>query len=71
MNLSVEAGSIEEDDVDRKLQRQKAEERRLGEMMIPKKKKRLYEKIMFSKKKTAQEVTWLNVILFPFGNILI
>lgn len=55
MNLSVEAGSIEEDDVDRKLQRQKAEERRLGEMMIPKKKKRLYEKIMFSKKKTAQE----------------
>ncbi|KAJ8312051.1 hypothetical protein KUTeg_009424 [Tegillarca granosa] len=55
MNLSVEAGSVEEDNVERKLQRQKAEERRLGEMMIPKKKKRLYEKIMFSKKKTAQE----------------
>ena len=37
-------------------QRQKAEEKRLAEMMIPKKNKRLYNKIMFSKKKKAQEV---------------
>ena len=31
------------------------EEKRLAEMMIPKKKQRLYRKIMYSKKKTAQE----------------
>lgn len=31
------------------------EERRLAEMMIPKKKQRLYRKIMYAKKKTAQE----------------
>jgi len=31
------------------------EEQRLAEMMIPKKKQRLYRKIMYAKKKTAQE----------------
>lgn len=38
------------------VQKQKAEEKRLAEMMMPKKNKRLYNKIMFSKKKKAQEV---------------
>ena len=37
-------------------QREKAEEKRLAEMMIPKKHKRLYNKIMYSRKKKAQEV---------------
>lgn len=53
--MSVEAGKVEEDNVERRLQRQNAEEKRLAEMMIPKKKRRLYAKIMHSKKKRAQE----------------
>ena len=35
------------------------EERKLGEMLIPKKKQRLYKKIMIKKKKTAREVSYL------------
>ena len=54
--MSVKAGEIENDNVDVKLQRQTKEERRLAEMMTPKKKKRLYDKIMYSKKKKTQEV---------------
>ncbi|KAL3858501.1 hypothetical protein ACJMK2_013087 [Sinanodonta woodiana] len=54
-NMSVEAGKIEVEDKERKLQRQLAEEKRLAEMMIPKKKKRLYHKIMYAKKKKTQE----------------
>ena len=54
--MSVEAGQVEVDDKEKRLQKQLAEEKRLAEMMIPKKKKRLYQKIMYSKKKKAQEV---------------
>lgn len=54
--MSVEAGAPENFNVEQKLQRQTMEERRLAEMMIPKKKKRLYDKIMYSKKKKSQEV---------------
>lgn len=54
--MSVEEGKLEEEDIDRKLKKQMDEERRLGEMMIPKKHRRLYKKIMHSKKKKAQEV---------------
>lgn len=54
--MSVEAGAPENFNVEQKLQRQTMEERRLAEMMIPKKKKRLYDKIMFAKKKKNQEV---------------
>ncbi|KAL4224234.1 mRNA-binding ribosome synthesis protein [Mactra antiquata] len=53
--MSVEAGHIEKDDITKRLQHQKAEERKLAEMMIPKKKKRLYNKIMHSRKKKTQE----------------
>ena len=35
------------------------EEKRLAEMMIPKKKQRLYRKIMHAKKKVAQEARML------------
>lgn len=54
--MSVEAGAPENFNVEQKLQRQTMEERRLAEMMIPKKKKRLYDKIMYAKKKKNQEV---------------
>ncbi|XP_064620851.1 pescadillo homolog [Lineus longissimus] len=54
--MSVEAGEVEVEDIDKKLKKQMDEERRLGEMMIPKKHRRLYKKIMHSKKKKAQEV---------------
>ncbi|XP_048770357.1 pescadillo homolog [Ostrea edulis] len=55
LNMSVEAGAPEKVNVEQKLQRQTMEERRLAEMMIPKKKKRLYDKIMYAKKKKTQE----------------
>ena len=58
--MSVEAGTVEEEDVNRKLSRQQAEERKLAEMMIPKKKKRLYERIMTSKRKKTQEAKILS-----------
>lgn len=60
--MSVEAGSVEEDNVQSRLQRQSAEERRLAEMMIPKKKRRLYNKIMYSKKKKTQEVDCFTIL---------
>ncbi|KAK7483722.1 hypothetical protein BaRGS_00025043 [Batillaria attramentaria] len=54
-HATVEEGQAEKVDVDKQLARQTAEERRLAEMMIPKKHKRLYHKIMYSKKKKTQE----------------
>jgi pescadillo protein len=38
------------------LKKKQDEEKKLSEMMIPKKSKRLYDKIMHSKKKQRQEV---------------
>ena len=52
----MERGKIEKIDVDFKLKKQAEEERRLSEMMIPKKKRRLYQKIMYSKKRERTEV---------------
>ncbi|KAK3084322.1 hypothetical protein FSP39_011558 [Pinctada imbricata] len=56
LNMSVEAGTPEQSNVDVKIARQANEERRLAEMMIPKKKKRLYEKMMKEKKQKAKEI---------------
>ena len=56
--MSVEAGAPEQSDMSTKLARQVTEERRLAEMMIPKKKKRLYEKMMKEKKQKAKEVSY-------------
>ena len=42
---------------DKMVAKQATEERKFAEMMMPKKNKRLYKKIMYSKKKKAQEVT--------------
>lgn len=64
--MSVEAGAPENFNVEQKLQRQTMEERRLAEMMIPKKKKRLYDKIMFAKKKKNQEVRADKLVLMGF-----
>ncbi|KAK3798368.1 hypothetical protein RRG08_063379 [Elysia crispata] len=55
VKMAVSEGSIEKVDKQKALARQEAEERRLGEMMIPKKHKRLYHKIMISRKKSSQE----------------
>lgn len=38
------------------LKKQTDEDKKLSEMMIPKKNKRLYDKIMYSRKKQRQEV---------------
>ncbi|CAH1802182.1 unnamed protein product [Owenia fusiformis] len=53
--MSVEAGQMESVDVEKRLKKQTDEERKLAEMMIPKKNKRLYNKIVYKKKKMAQE----------------
>ncbi|RUS79768.1 hypothetical protein EGW08_012484 [Elysia chlorotica] len=55
VKMAVSEGAIEKVDKQKALARQEAEERRLGEMMIPKKHKRLYHKIMTSRKKSSQE----------------
>uniref|UniRef100_A0A0B7BDW9 Uncharacterized protein n=1 Tax=Arion vulgaris TaxID=1028688 RepID=A0A0B7BDW9_9EUPU len=54
-DMAVAEGTMERVDKQKKLVRQQAEEKRLGEMMIPKKHKRLYHKIMTSRKKSTQE----------------
>ncbi|XP_059171927.1 pescadillo homolog [Physella acuta] len=53
--MAVTAGAVEKVDKHKLLEHQQAEERRLAEMMIPKKHKRLYNKIMTSRKKNQQE----------------
>jgi len=54
-SMAVATGTVEKVDPSKKLQKQTAEDKRLGEMMIPKKHRRLYKKIMHSRKKTSQE----------------
>lgn len=52
---SVTAGSVERVNKAHIHQQTEREERKLAEMMIPKKKQRLYHKIMYAKKKTSHE----------------
>ena len=52
---SVTPGKVKPNDSLHAKQNTEKEEKRLAEMMIPKKKQRLYRKIMYAKKKTAQE----------------
>jgi len=52
---SVTPGKVKRSDTLHMKDNTEREEQRLAEMMIPKKKQRLYRKIMYSKKKTAQE----------------
>ena len=53
--MAVVKGKVEVEDPQKKLKKQKDEEKKLSEMMIPKKNKRLYSKIMFKQKKERQE----------------
>jgi len=53
--MSVSAGKAEKVNAQKKLQQQNAEEKRLAEMMIPKKHKRLYQKIRTKERKTKTE----------------
>jgi pescadillo protein len=57
---AVTAGQLERVDANRVREQSEREEKRLAEMMIPKKKQRLYRKIMHLKKKTAQEARILS-----------
>ena len=62
---------MEEVDVSKQLARQQAEEKRLAEMMIPKKHRRLYHKIAYKKKKISQEVGHVvlaRVLVFVYAN---
>ena len=54
--MEVKAGKVEKTNIKEMLKSKLNEERRLSEMMIPKKKRRLYNKIMYAKKKKSQEV---------------
>ena len=67
--MSVESGRVEKLNVSHKIEQQEREEKRLAEMMIPKKKRRLYNKIMYSQKKTRQEVSGLKDLFFHVRNI--
>ncbi|XP_060074587.1 pescadillo homolog isoform X2 [Ylistrum balloti] len=53
--MSVERGKMQEEDVERKRSRQMAEERKLAEMTIPKKKKRMYDRVVAARNKKKQE----------------
>ncbi|XP_006818888.1 pescadillo homolog [Saccoglossus kowalevskii] len=53
--MKVEAGKVELEDENRIKENDQKEERKLAEMMIPKKRKRLYNKIMYKKKMEAKE----------------
>ena len=54
--MLVLPGAVETEDVHSKVLQRAREELKLAEMMIPKKKRRLYDKIVTRKKKMAQEV---------------
>lgn len=55
--MRVESGQIENINVSNVVKRKKDEEKRLREMTIPKKQKRLYDQIKFTQKKKRQEVS--------------
>ena len=54
--MSVERGKAPKDQSRMRADDSTREEKRLAELMIPKKHKRLYDKIMFGKKRKAREV---------------
>lgn len=54
--MRVESGQIENVNVSNVVKRKTDEERRLREMTIPKKQKRLYDQIKYTQKKKRQEV---------------
>ena len=61
--MAVVPGEVPQENVERKLKKQQDEERRLAEMMIPKKKRQLYNKIVHSRKKKAHNVSTCIVVI--------
>ena len=61
--LSVEAGEVQMVDKEFEALKQAGMERRLQEMMIPKKRRWLYKRLMKKKKDTAKEVMSLAILL--------
>ena len=55
--MRVESGQVQNINVPSIVKRKADEEKRLREMTIPKKQKRLYDKIKYSQKKKRQEVS--------------
>lgn len=53
--MKVTVGAVQKEDAIRAVEKQKAEEKRLAVMMIPKKKKHLYDKIVFGQKRRNRE----------------
>ena len=62
--MRVESGQVQNVNVSNIVKRKADEEKRLREMTIPKKQKRLYDKIKFSQKKKRQEVSLDGRIFF-------
>ena len=54
--MRVESGQVQAVNVSNIVKRKSDEEKRLREMTIPKKQKRLYDQIKYSQKKKRQEV---------------
>jgi len=59
--MRVKSGQVENVNVSTIVKRKTDEERRLREMTIPKKQKRLYDKIKYSQKKKRQEVNFFQL----------
>ena len=55
--MRVESGQVQNINVPSIVKRKADEEKRLREMTIPKKQKRLYDKIKYTQKKKRQEVS--------------
>ena len=62
--MRVESGQVQNVNVSNIVKRKTDEENRLREMTIPKKQKRLYDKIKFSQKKKRQEVSFEKTMNF-------
>uniref|UniRef100_G3MKI5 Pescadillo homolog n=1 Tax=Amblyomma maculatum TaxID=34609 RepID=G3MKI5_AMBMU len=58
-NIGVQTGTVVREDPEKVAQRIKSEEKRLAVLMIPKKHKRLYDKIVFGQKRRAREAAAL------------
>lgn len=52
----MSVGKLEEDNVEKRQKKESMAERKIAEMMMPKKNRRLYNKIMHLNKKKTQEV---------------
>lgn len=64
--MKVTAGKVKVDNLERLEQEEKAEEKRLAIMMMKKREKYLYDKIMFGKKRKIREVCSISLIEYGF-----